>query len=277
MRNVDFCITTFLRPDGLYNLLESINKYYPDANIYVAQQGDMYEPFERFDKFKVIFFKLPFDFGLSASRNYLVKNTKAKYVLILEDDFIFNIDTRIEKMVKLLEYHEKFGTNVGVVGGLVKENWINLTFEHKLLRKGNILLHLPDGDNWRDLGSIRYKYTDCVLNFALFRREVFDDIMWDDKLKLADHNDFYLRLKDTKWNVIYTPCVWLDTKKVNSAEYKKYKKRKDFLRMLLKKHKLEKIVYVDGMVRELKDGVYKTYTMLPNELKEFFNKLNIKL
>lgn len=234
---VDFCITYFKRQQGLIRLLESINRYYPEADITIAAQG------EDIDIPGCTVFRLPEDYGLSASRNYLVKNTTKPYVLILEDDFIFKNATDIKLMVELLE-SDKY---VGVVGGVVEEHGQEIHFEHFPHKKERILEHIPDGDDYYKYRGITYKQTGCVLNFALFKREVFDSVMWDNQLKLCDHNDFYLRLKQTPWTILYTPQVVIDTKKdYDTREYKQYKQRDDFKKIFFDKHGLDKIVYLDG-------------------------------
>ena len=237
-KDVDFCVTYFLRRNGLTRLLESINKYYPRADITIANQGD-----EELDFEGCTIFKLPFDYGLSASRNYLVKNTEKPYMLILEDDFVFNDYTDIKLMKELLEMDK----DVGVVGGRVKENGQDINFEQYFYKNGRTLEHVNDGNCYYKYRNITYKETGSVLNFALFKREVFNDLMWDDRLKLADHTDFYLRMKDTKWKVLHTPNVIIDTKKdVNTPEYKELKRREDFKKIMFDKHDIDKIVYLNG-------------------------------
>ena len=253
MSNVDFCITSFLRPEGLKNLIDSILKYYPDANIIVALQGVSMD-LDLLD-YNITVLTLPFDFGLSASRNYLAINSKAEYILLLEDDFVFTGDTKIERMVKVLDDLP----GVGIVGGMVKENGQVLNFEHYLKIVDDTLIHVKDDDNYFDFlpdcndEPFKVKKTGSVLNFCLIRNKVFDDILWDDELKLIEHTDFYLRLAKTDWQVYYTPDVAINTVKINSVEYNKYRKRDIYHKKMMKKWGLKKIIHTNRHFRELKD------------------------
>lgn len=240
-KDVDFCVTYFLRRSGLIRLLESINRYYPRVDVTIANQGD-----DEINLDGCTVFKLPFDYGLSASRNYLVKNTQKPYILVLEDDFVFNNSTDIKIMKELLEKDK----DVGVVGGMVKEHGQEVNFEQyfHIDKEKRIMEHVSDGNEYYKYRNISYKETGSVLNFALFKREVFNDIMWDGRLKLADHTDFYYRLqKETKWRVLYTPRVYIDTyKDVNSKKYKELKKREDFKKIFFDKHNIDKVRYLNG-------------------------------
>jgi len=64
-------------------------------------------------------------------------------------------------------------------------------------------------------------YCDSVLNCFLARREVFDDIQYDENFKLVEHLDFFLRLKkDTQWKVAFTDKVTVEhNNDVNTNKY----------------------------------------------------------
>ena len=238
-KDVDFCITYFMRRKGLDRLIKSIRKHYPRADITIANQSK-----ETLDHLRdVTILNLPFDFGVSGCRNYLVKNTTKPYLLLLEEDFIFNDRTDIKILKELLQVEK----NVGVVGGLVKENGQDINFEQYFTIKGRTLEHIHDGDFYLKYRNIPYKETGSVLNFALFKREVFRDIAWDEELKLAEHTDFYYRLQKMKWKVLYTNYIYLDTlKDVNTKEYKVFKTRDDFKKKLFDKYDIDTIEYANG-------------------------------
>lgn len=264
---VDFCITTFERPKALERLLISIAKFYPMANVYVADQSKV------FDR---VFYKklrrqiqgaglikrlsidqLPYDCGLSYARNFLVSRTPNKYKLILDDDFEFTTETDIGKFVRILDDFKE----VGVVGGLVKQNGVDVNFEFNLEIKDKTIHHQADGNRWKDHNGIKYKRTGCVLNFALFRAELLNQVRWDNNLKVTEHTDFYLRLKKTSWHIFYTPDVVVDHPPVErSKEYKELRQRDTFLIMMFKKHGVNRMKYLNGQVYELEgDSVIKKY------------------
>lgn len=263
MGEVDFLITTMDRYECLENLLFSIAEFYPQAKIYIADQSkkfikhyyvNLYEKlFKKGLKNKPIAFNLPYDCGLSYCRNFLVKKTNSSFCLILEDDFIFSEKTKVEKMAEILE----LDPCIGVVGGLVKECGFEVHFEHLLDKKNQVVIHSPDGNHWNNINdSLRYKITGSVLNFTLYRREVYNDLRWDDDLKIeGEHTDFMIRLNDTKWNIAYTDSVEIEHKKINSREYKDLRRRNEFLKIMMEKHNINTIKYLDGYTIALRDGV----------------------
>jgi glycosyltransferase involved in cell wall biosynthesis len=264
---IDFCITTFKRPKALERLLFSIVKYYPSANIYIADQNDVFDR-EFYRKLKSDLYDvgyqkrisvehLDYDVGLSFARNHLVATTPNKYKLILDDDFEFTKETEIQKMVNLLENNPK----VGVVGGLVKQLGQELHFEFNLEVENEELSQESDRNVWRIMDGIKYKRTGCVLNFALFRKDVFNHIRWDQDLKVSEHMDFYIRMRDTPWHILYTPDVIVDHGPVEKTDdYKDMRQRTEFQVKMMRKHRIKKIRYMNGQVVELlSDGSLKKY------------------
>ena len=54
--------------------------------------------------------------------------------------------------------------------------------------------------------GLLYWEADQVVNFFLAKREVFDDIQWDSRIKIGlEHMDFFLRLKETRWKAVICP------------------------------------------------------------------------
>lgn len=260
---VDFCITTFKRPKALERLLFSIAENYPMANVYVADQN------EKFDREfyrglrervynaglikRVSVHYLGYDIGVSAARNWLVLNTPNKYKLILDDDFEFSKQTDIGKFVKILEAHPK----VGIVGGLVKQLGSEVHFEFDLEIKDGTIYQVKDDWKWLKDSGVQHRRTGCVLNFAIFRKEVFDYIQWDEELKATEHMDFYLRMKAVPWQIMYTPEVVVEHPPVErDADYKEKRQRTEFLMKMLKKHKATRIKYLNGQIYEIEgDGI----------------------
>lgn len=257
INKVDFLITTFKRYESLEKLLFSIAKYYPNAKIYIADQNKRFAvEYYRglWDRLasnglinKPTAYGLTYDIGLSYCRNYLVEKTDRIYKLILDDDFVFTEETNIEKFVDILDKEKE----AGIVGGAMKQNDEIVHFEFNLERDGDVLKHVEDGDNWREIMEIKVKETECVLNFALIRKEVANVIGWDEALKITEHTDFYLRMKKTDWKILYTPEVVVLHKPERDEEYGKLRSRFDFFVMMLKKHRLRKIQYINGHTYEL--------------------------
>jgi len=270
-QDIAFCITMFERPENLKRLLFSIAKYYPLANIYIADQSHkfyskwyrkIYGDLEEAGlKNKPIAYNIGYDAGLSFCRNFLVEKTKSKYVLILEEDFEFTEGTKINNFLKILDKEPKFG----MVGGMVLESGIPIGFQHNWKLIGKVLKQIPDGDNYYDDGFLRYKATGSVMNFFLARRELLMTTKWDNRLKIeGEHSDFMLAVNDSDWEIAYTDQVSINHTKVKNDGwklpdskpfcYKKMRQRWDFLKILLEKHNLKKIIYIDGYTIKLENG-----------------------
>jgi len=260
MHNVDFLITTFMRPDSLTKLVESIAKYYPNANTYIGDQNSkkdraFYENLQLRTGLPFTVIKLPYDCGLSRARNYLVQNTPSDYKLILDDDFIFTEETDLYKFITLIEQD-----GVGVVAGAVRTKGTIVHYEYRLLKRGDTLYYSSDKDKWKKHKNITYKQTGCVLNFALYRKEVFADVLWDRDLKVCEHLEFMWRLNQTQWKILYTPEVVTDHSQERNGQYKTMRKRPRFRYISFEKMGITRVKYVhNGQTVEMKDGKIISY------------------
>ena len=106
--DVDVIVKTFLRPLALLRLLRSIVRHYPETPVTVADDGGLRRGADASSRRVCAFvdahpqvrlLELPFNSGISAGRNHLVRSTRAPFVLLLDDDYRFTEDTRIECLV----------------------------------------------------------------------------------------------------------------------------------------------------------------------------------
>jgi len=228
-RMIAFCIKTFERPKQVERLVRSIKEFYPKAHIYIVD--DSKEPMKGS-------FPMEFDSGLSAGRNLLIRNTKEPYLLFLDDDFVFTKDTKVEKLVELLEKNPEFG----IMGGAMRQDGVIRHYEGYLKFDGEKMIC-----NKNTIPREDFIETGLILNFFLARREVFDSVRWDSDLKLAEHADFFLRLSYTKWKVGYYDGVIVEHKPFKNGEYNKFRNRGEFFtKMMMYKRGLKEIVGYDG-------------------------------
>ena len=268
VKRVDFCITTIKRPEAIKRLLFSIAQFYPSANIYVADQNERIDR-EFYKKLRTDLANaglqkrlsvesLPYDCGLSYARNHLVTTTPNMYKLILDDDMVFTEKTSIEKMVALMEAMP----SAGIIGGKVTQTGNDIHFEFTPEIKDDTIWHLKETPNWKKHNDILYRRTGCVLNFALFRRDVFNSILWDQDLKVTEHTDFYLRMKSLAWQIFYCPDVVVDHPPTTRVEdYKQLRTRDEFMVKMFNKHRVKRIIYENGHTVELNpDNSFTRYT-----------------
>lgn len=196
MRNITFGITSFERPLLLQNLVRSIQLRYPLAKIVVADNGKQRALLPN----SVTRLELPFDCGLSRARNALVDTLSTKYLLVLEDDFLFTEETTVEPLLDVLQADQE----VGVVGGALRS------------LHGRVSAYALDIEVFRDTMYVReathrlkftpnglpYRLCDMIWNFALFRKEMLADHRWNERLKVGEHCPYFHQVKlGARWRV----------------------------------------------------------------------------
>jgi len=227
MEDVTFIIKTLDRPKHLNLLIESIKKYYPDVKIIVAD--DSREPEIRED---VEYHVLPFDTGVSAGRNYLVDKVKTKYFLLLDDDYVFTEDTKIEV---LREKIEKF--DLDILAGAVRQNEKILEYYGTFKKEDDVVKYVAEIE---DMGE--YIKSDLVPFFFIAKKGV----RWDDYLKNTEHFDFFYTILGKK-NIGFIRDVIIDHERDSfntNEEYKelRFNRRSRFLKYILKKHNLKRLI-----------------------------------
>ncbi|XP_067414796.1 beta-1,4 N-acetylgalactosaminyltransferase 2-like [Emydura macquarii macquarii] len=115
---------TFLRYHKLRRFIKSVRQYYPDIKIIVADDSNITEKIEEEN---VEHYIMPFGKGWFAGRNLAISQVTTKYYLWVDDDFLFTENTKIEKLVDVLEE-----TNLDVVGGSVNGNTPPMPFSAAL-------------------------------------------------------------------------------------------------------------------------------------------------
>ncbi|OWK14150.1 hypothetical protein Celaphus_00001166 [Cervus elaphus hippelaphus] len=184
LRNlVSIATKTFLRPHKLMTMLQSIREYYPDLTVIVAD--DSKEPLKINDS-HVEYYTMPYGKGWFAGRNLAISQVTTKYVLWVDDDFLFSDKTKIEVLVDVLEK-----TELDVVGGSVLGNMFQfkLFLEHS---KNGDCLHRRTGF-FRPLdGFPNCVVTSGVVNFFLAHTERLQRVGFDPRLQRVAHSEFFI-------------------------------------------------------------------------------------
>lgn len=209
MKEVTAGVNTFMRPKKLRKTLSSLQA----ANVERVIVGDdgkeqeekneIYDEFEEiFERFKVI--DLPFNHGLSATRNEIISEVDTDFFLMLDDDQYVHND--------VLEVKSIFShfPQLGGIGFPIIEDENEILFAHDLDLKGNCLIrHLRTQKEKLEIENLVYCMRfDLIPTAAMFRTEVFDEIVWDENYTIgAEHLDFFLQAKQTDWD--FAVCVSL--------------------------------------------------------------------
>jgi hypothetical protein len=258
MSQVDYCITTMMRPQALERLLLSIAAHQPEASIHVADQSEEFDQAtydrlaERLEQAglreRPTVHRLPFDCGSSAARNFLVDATPSEYKLIIDDDGVFTADTDISVMARLLDGLP----DVGVVGGAVARRGRLRSVGTLLQQSGSQLREVEAPGEFEEHDGIRFKRVDFLPNFVLMRRELFEHVRWDPALKTSgEHLDFYLCLRQTPYTAVFTPDAFGEHPPIEADKsYKRLRLRGQFLKLMMEKHGLTRLTTLSGSVTE---------------------------
>ncbi|XP_040846088.1 beta-1,4 N-acetylgalactosaminyltransferase 1 isoform X1 [Ochotona curzoniae] len=187
---VTIATKTFLRYDRLRALIASIRRFYPTITVIVADDSD--KP-ERISGPYVEHYLMPFGKGWFAGRNLAVSQVTTKYVLWVDDDFVFTARTRLERLVDVLER-----TPLDLVGGAVREISGFATTYRQLLSVepgspglGNCLRQRR-GFHHELVGFPGCVVTDGVVNFFLARTDKVREVGFDPRLSRVAHLEFFL-------------------------------------------------------------------------------------
>ncbi|XP_018521549.1 beta-1,4 N-acetylgalactosaminyltransferase 1a [Lates calcarifer] len=186
---VTIATKTFLRYDKLKDLIDSIRQYYPTITIVIADDNEHPLPVTGPH---IEHYIMPFGKGWFAGRNLAVSQVTTKYVLWVDDDFIFTANTKLEKMVDILEK-----TTLDLVGGAVREvTGYTATFRH--------IISVEEGGEEGDCLHIRHGYhhviegfpdcvvVDAVINFFMGRTDKVQQVGFNPRLARQAHLEFFI-------------------------------------------------------------------------------------
>jgi glycosyltransferase involved in cell wall biosynthesis len=176
-------IKTFERPRVLRRLLTSIKRFFPHLKVIVVD--DSRNP-DKLDGVETIV--MPYDSGISAGRNEALGRVITRYVLILDDDFVFTRETDLETTLEIMERQPA----IDILGG----NVVDLPFYRTVDYTGVQVFSpakeptLPEGSRIGDLPVL-----DKVANFFVARAARLRLVPWDPELKRMEHADFFTRAR----------------------------------------------------------------------------------
>lgn len=198
VNDTTFIIKTFERPQMLYRLNNSIQVRYPDVPVIVADDSRVAVA-EKPDGHNITYHRLPYDVGLSAGRNYLIDQVQTPYFVLLDDDFFFTGETKVEKLVALLD-----AGLFDLVGGAVRFGH-RLQYYQGFIQQIGQTLYCSHLENQG--GPVR---CDVVWNFFAAKTDVIRRVRWDEELKLGEHLDFFMRCKERGVRVGHCPTVTIN-------------------------------------------------------------------
>ena len=193
--DVTVVVKTFQRPDSLRRLLGSIRRFYPEIAVLVVDDSE--EPLEPVPAGVTRYWHLPFDsLGVSAGRNFGVRQVETDYTLVCDDDMVFGRRTDLAKMLRTVQE-----TRFDLVScmWMDHEPWRSI---RRGYRRYEGALEIADRALVHRLGATRgtvdgLPVFDIVHQFFVTPTELLRANPWDERLKVAgEHVDFFLRLKE---------------------------------------------------------------------------------
>jgi glycosyltransferase involved in cell wall biosynthesis len=221
-RDLTVLVKTFQRPDALRRLVASIRRFYPEIAILVVD--DSAEPLEPVPEGITRYWHLPFDsLGVSAGRNFGLREVETEYVLVCDDDMVFGRRTDIAKML-----HACQTTRFDVVSCMWMDHdpWTGI---RRGYRRYEGTLEIADGVLVHRLGATRGTIDgllvfDIVHQFFVASKEVLGPEPWDARLKVAgEHVDFFLGLKERGLLCTRLPDVVVDHYPELPPEYERFR------------------------------------------------------
>ncbi|KAK1902144.1 Beta-14 N-acetylgalactosaminyltransferase 1 [Dissostichus eleginoides] len=169
---VTIATKTFLRYEKLQNLIDSVRRYYPTVTIVIADDSE--NP-QTISGPYIEHYIMPFGKGWFAGRNLAVSQVTTKYVLWVDDDFIFTSNTKLEKLVDVLE-----------------RTTLDLTISIESGEEDGDCLHLRRGFHHVIQGFPNCVVTDGVINFFLARTDKVQQVGFDPRLARVAHLEFFI-------------------------------------------------------------------------------------
>ena len=213
-------IKTYRRPSQLEMCISSIIKFSDVSyRLYIIDDSpselrplDLYRSLESAGHCIVLPEK---QVSVTYARNYLVDQLKDEaFVLRLDDDFLFNDETCISRMIDVLlsnnaigavsSIERQLGDGKGVRDGDLSDKQGVFVREGRVLHK----LCMPvDAVSWMTTESgARYSLFDFTRNCLLIKREVFEKVRWREELFIqGEHSAFMLDLKRAGYFPAQTP------------------------------------------------------------------------
>lgn len=216
--NIAICLTTFLNDKSLVDSVTSIIKNWNmDYRLLIGDQNPTDEKANLYANF--MYYDLPYDCGLSYSRNYLVqkaKELKCEYCIITADNIYFTHRYDYSPIIDFLESN----FNNGIVGMNIGYKWM-----YNLATEDNEWKLIPNYEKTIFQNIDLWKF-DIIPNFFIAKTQCLLDNPWDNNLKMSEHLDFFWNLKiNTNWKVYYTNYIEAKRIPCRSGDYGKMRQR----------------------------------------------------
>lgn len=232
-------VKNFLRNGKTQNCIDSLLRWYPGIKIMVVD--DSYEDYR--EKIKPYYKELikkghkviytPFDLGISFGRNLAIENIETQYVLIGDNDFVYNEHSGVDRMKKVLDDI----SDLDVICGGITENGVDLHYEGFMqrLKDGAGVYYLRNTAldhnkcEWKNVGTNQYAMVDLGFNYFLMRRSAYPRMSWAPEIKVSlEHTFGMFRAKKNGIRMAYLRNAFVTNDASTEGmheDYPKFRKR----------------------------------------------------
>jgi len=253
--------TTFLRDELMKKTMDSILSNW--NNDYILLIGDQNPTEDKRNKLKALsnagynieYIELPFDCGLSAARNALVKRAfelGIEFCLLTADSISFDEKYNLEPVMSFLRASDK-----RAIVGFELNNRISWEYDMELIPGKYFYLSIPKRSSLIENG-LPFQPCDICRNIFLAKTSVLHEVQWDEQFKLLEHEDFAHRIKQAGYLVFYTDKILFDYILYKPSIYNYYRKHTSpYMKLLKKKYNITGWVQYE-QVRNTKPPIINT-------------------
>lgn len=236
---ITLIIKTFERPQCISRLIYSIKMMYSNIHIIVADDSRDLQAIPGVEHLR-----MPYDSGVSAGRNLALSKVDTPYVVTLDDDFVFNQHTKLERWLEILE-----STNLDMIGGNVDEH---PNYHASLHIEDNSLIFRPESVGQEN----NFLLWNIVLQFWMGRTEKIREIGgWDDEFKTVDHIIFFAR-SIGKIKIGHCPDVCVGHMPIQDHSYYQHRngRMQKYLMLLMDRLGVNRVIDINGRILYTYDG-----------------------
>lgn len=197
--DVTIAVTSFLRHGYVAKCIHSIREFLPECAVIIADDSGEPEPAVRYrwKGFQHNGIILPFDSGLSAKRNAIVRECSTKYLLLFCDDFKADQQCRlgVERMVEVLDRWPEIQVAAGRVDKRPYEAWLEYIPGH-LIKERPIEFEYDANEPHTGLAIPPFPI-ELASNYFLGRTEALQGCPWPEDIRPigGEHVAFFLDAK----------------------------------------------------------------------------------
>lgn len=171
IESITLAITSWKRPEALSRLRASIAALLPKCAVEIEDTNG----------------------NLSAGRNRLYGRVGTELLAVMEEDFVVQPDTvtGLHGALQILDHDPR----IAGVGGIATERDRGaVRWGHNFVRRGDRCYVVPSERPLRATpNGITYRPCDLVLNWGVFRAELFRAVPWDPGYPIMEHREYFWR------------------------------------------------------------------------------------